>query len=90
MLVLTTLQHAKHIFKILVKRYTKSLVNADSFYANFNKGTFQKRSKNIYLTQIPSLTPTVSEKKSQKVTSNHLQKKKKLFCCSVLVQQDRQ
>ena len=35
-----------------------SLVNADSFYANFTNTTFQKEPTYMYLTRIPSLTRT--------------------------------
>ena len=47
--------------------YTNSLVNADSFYANFTNTTFQKEPRYMYLTQIPSLTHT---KKSWVYTLN--------------------
>ena len=40
------------------REYTNSLVNADSFYANFTNTTFQKEPRYMYLTWIPSLTHT--------------------------------
>ena len=49
--------------------YTNSLVNADSFYANFTNTTFQKEPRYMYLTRIPSLTRSASEKKSRKARS---------------------
>ena len=52
-----TLEVADHVDLNLTKYdYTKSLVNADSFYVNFTNTTFQKEPRYMYLMQIPSLT----------------------------------